>query len=165
MIVYLSCFGCEDDDEYSNSSTSPPLPTLRLDCYISRHHPIPILEARSPPSKRSTTATILIAAVSHRIMLGRQGQIPSTSVHVSTATTADFTDDVHRPRLISPIGFPSTGPALSLPLIRHCIHCSSSGRLCTNARPSNCSKFKFFRTQSHMPSMASRLRPLEIRKR
>ena len=30
------------------------------------------------------------------------GQIPSTSVHVSTATTADFTSDIYRPRLTSP---------------------------------------------------------------
>ena len=64
-------------------------------------------------------------------MLGRQVrflQLPST---------ADFTNEVHRPRLASPpFGvFPSTGPPLPRPPIRYCIHCSSSVRLCTNSCP------------------------------
>jgi hypothetical protein len=36
---------------------------LRHGCYISRHHPIPILEAKFLPPKRSTTATALITPV------------------------------------------------------------------------------------------------------
>src|SRR5205807_2286003 len=46
-----------------------------LGCYICRHHPIPILEARLLPPKQSTTTTALITPVSHeshRIMLGGQ---------------------------------------------------------------------------------------------
>ena len=133
----------------ANSWTSPPLPKfllLRLGCYISRH--------ASPPNSYSrgeitTTKTINYGNGTHHTShtshyVGETGQIPSTSVHVSTATTANFTNDVHRPRLVSPPSevFPSTGLTLSLPLIRHCIHRSSSGRLCTNARPSDCSKSK-----------------------
>ena len=82
---------------------------------ISRHHPIFILEARLLPPKRSTTATYF----------GETGQIPSTSVHVSTAIQDDFTNDVHRP----------LAPTLSRPPIRYHIHCSSAGRLCTNSCP------------------------------
>ena len=100
---------------------------LRLGRSISRHHPRLLL------SKRSATATALIKPVSltsHYVTV--TGQIPSTSVHVSTAM-ADFTNDIHRPRLTSPPSevFPSTGLTLSRPPIRHCIHCS----------PSDCSKF------------------------
>ena len=72
VVIYLCFFCCENDEEYSNSSTSPPLPTAMTWLLYQSSPPFPILEARLLPSKRSTTATALITPVSHRIMLGRQ---------------------------------------------------------------------------------------------
>ena len=111
--------------------------------YISRH--------ASPPnsyyrSEATTTKTINYGNSTHHAgftlashYVGEAGQIPSTSVHASTAVTADFTNDVHRPRLVSPPSeiFPSIDPTrtLSFPPIRYCIHCSSPGRLCINSCP------------------------------
>ena len=64
-------------------------------------------------------------------MVGRQVRF------LQPPSTADFTNEVHRPRLASPPSgvFPLTGPTLSRPPIRYCIHCSSSVRLCTNSCP------------------------------
>jgi hypothetical protein len=62
-------------------------------------------------------------------------------------------NDVYCPRLASPPSevSPSAGPTLSRPPICYCIHCFSSGRLCTNARPSDCSKFKFSEPSATCP--------------
>ena len=139
MVIYLCCFCCDDDGAYStgNSSTSPPLPTTTTW----------LLCQSSPPRSYSrgevtTTKTIKYGNGAHHASLtshyvGETGQIPSTSVHVSTAITADFTNHVHRPRLASPPSevFPSTGPTLSRPSLRYCTHYSSSGRLCINSCP------------------------------
>jgi hypothetical protein len=121
VVIYLCFFCCEDDDEYSNSSTSevtsPPLPTTTTW----------LLYQSSPPNSYSrseitTTKTINYGNGAHHASLTSHyvretGQIPSTSVHISTATTADFINDLHRPRLTSPPSevFPLTGPTLSRP--------------------------------------------------
>ena len=100
----------------------------------------------------------------------RTGQIPSTSVHVSTATMADFTNDVHRPRLTSP---PSV--RFSLRLIRLFL-APRYAAVYTALHPDvfhkrtavgrSVTKFKFSEpSASHMPSMASRLRRLKTCKR
>ena len=56
VVISLYFFCRKDNDEYGNNSTSSHLLTtiLRLGCYISRHHPIHILEA----SDVTTTKTI-----------------------------------------------------------------------------------------------------------
>ena len=141
-------------DQCSNSSTSPPLPTTVTW----------LLYQLSPPDSYSRGEVTTIRTIinyrngTHHISLTSHyvratGRIPSTSVHVSTPTTADFTNDVHRPRLTSPASevIPSTDPTLSRPPIRHCIHCSSSRRLFTNAQSSDRSKFKFSEPSATCP--------------
>ena len=135
VVVICPCFFCcEDDDEYSNSSRR------------GHYHQTDQLRQRHS-SRQSHNLT------SH--IVGETGQIPSTSVHVSTstATMVDVTSDVHCPRLTSPPSevFPSTRPTLSRPPIHRCIHCSPSERLYTNARPSDCSKFNFFEPSATCP--------------
>jgi hypothetical protein len=65
------------------------------------------------------------------------GQIPSTSVHISTATTADFTNGVHHPRhdLATPSSevFPPLVRLFLAP--RYATVSSSSVHLCTNSCP------------------------------
>ena len=139
MVIYLGFFCCEDDDEYSNSSTSPPLPTTKTWLLYQSSPPNPYSrdEITTVPPKRSATATALITSVSHYVRV--TGQIPSTSIHASTATTADFTNNVNvqRPRLASPSSgiFPPAAPTPSRPPIHCCIHCSSCGHLCINSCP------------------------------
>jgi hypothetical protein len=153
VIIYLYFLCCEDNDEYSNSSTSPPLPTTTtwLLYQSSPLNPYPRGELTTIKTINYGNGIHHASFTSHYVRV--TGQIPSTSVHVSTATTADFTNDVHRPCLTSPPSevFPSTDPTLSCPSIRHCTHCSSSGRLSTNAQPSDRSKFKFSEPSATCP--------------
>ena len=155
--VYFFC--CEDDNEleYSNSSTSevtsPPLPTTTT-----------WLPYQSSPrnsysrSKITITKTINHGNGAHHASLTSNyvmetGQSPSISVHVvSTATTADFINDVHRPYLTSPPSevFPLTGPTFSRPdtllysllFIRTSLH---------ELMSSGCSKFKFSEPSATCP--------------
>ena len=168
MVIYILCFFCyEDDDKYSNTSTSPPLPTtiVRLGYHISRHCPIPILEARltyyhQNDQLRAAALITPVSQESHRIMLGRQVRF------LQPLSTTDLTNDVHRPRLTSPPFH------VSLRLVRRFLP-SRYATVYTTCHPDVFAqihilvlfKIQVLRTQYVMPSTASRLRPLKTPKR
>ena len=113
------------------------------------------------PSKRSTTGSGIHASLtqeSHRIMLARQVKF------LQPLSTADFTNDVHRPRLTSqPFD-------VSLRLVRRFLS-PRYATVYTTLRPDVFAqihvlvlfKIQVLRTQCHMTSLASRtprLKPL-----
>ena len=137
VVICLCFFCCEDDDGYNNSSTSPPLPTTTT--WLLYQSPPPNTYSRGEVTTTTTTnygnGTHRTGLTSHHV--GETGQIPSTCICVSTATKADFTNDVHRPRLASPLSEASslTGPLPFRPPTHYSIHCSSSGHLGANSSP------------------------------
>ena len=138
VVICLCFFCCEDDDEYNNSSTSPPLPTTTTWLLYDQSLP-PNTYSRGEVTTNTTTnygnGAHRAGLISHHV--GKTGQIPSTSICVNTATTVDFTNDVHRPRLASPSSgaSPLPGPLPSRPPTHYCIHCSSSRHLDTSSCP------------------------------
>ena len=165
MVIYILCFFCcEDDDKYSNTSTSPPLPTtiVRLGYHISRHCPIPSLEARltyyhQNDQLRAAALITPVSQESHRIMLGRQVRL------LQPLSTADLTNDVHPPRLTSPPFDVSLRRFLAprYATVYNTLHPDVFAQIHVLVL----FKIQVLRTQYLMPSMASRLRPLKTRKR